>query len=139
MKDFDTARQERAQADRGFLIGGEQFIRRASVRPEATKPWEDVDLTTSHDATLAAIDETVTNMIEPGAKGEAHKRWAKLREREDDAISLGDLLDLVQWLVQEQAARPTVPPSNSSDEPEDSGTSSTGGSSSPATPAASTV
>lgn len=139
MKDFDTARAARTLADRGFQIGGEQFVRRASVRPEATKPWEDVDLTTSHEATLAAIDETVTNMIEPGKAKEAHKRWLVLRQRDDDAISLGDLLDLVQWLVSEQAARPTVPPSNSSGEPVASGTSSTGGSSSPETPAESTA
>ncbi len=139
MKDFDLARSERALADRGFQIGGEKFVRRASVRPEATKPWEDVNLETSHEATLAAIDETVTNMIEPGARKEAHKRWALLRERDDDAISLGDLLDLVQWLISEQAARPTLPPSSFSDEPAASGTGSTGGSSSPETPAASTA
>ncbi len=136
MRNFDDQRALRTQGDRGFQIGGEKFIRRASVRPEATRPWEDVSLETTHEATLAAIDETVLNMVEPGTRGEAHKRWMKLREREDDAITLGDLLELVQWLVGEQAHRPTEPPSNFSDEPEEVGTRSMGGSSSPETPGA---
>lgn len=134
MKNFDEQRALRVQEDRGFQIGGEQFIRRASVRPEATEPWENVNLETSHRDTLASLDETVTNLIEPGEKNEAHKRWMKLRTREEDAITLGDLLELMQWLVAEQTGRPTEPPSNFSDEPEETGTPLTVVSSSPVTP-----
>jgi hypothetical protein len=139
VKDFDEARALRAQADRGFQIGGEQFLRRSSVRPEATEPWEAVSLDSTQKETLAAIDETVCNLIDSGEKGEAHKRWMKLRSREEDAISLGDMLELVQWLISEQAARPTEPPSNFSDEPEETGTSSMGGSSLQVVPEESTV
>lgn len=134
MKNFDEQRALRAQADRGFVIGGEEFLRRTSVRPEATEPWENVTIDSTQKETLAAIDETVCNLIEPGEKSEAHKRWMKLRLREDDAVSLGDMLELIQWLVAEQTQRPTEPPSNFSDEPEETGTPSTGGSSSPDTP-----
>lgn len=133
MKNFDEQRALRLKADRGFQIGGEQFVRRASVRPEAVEPWErvgsDPDLTSKD--VLGAMDETIINLIEPGTKGEAHRRWVKLRGREADAINLGDLIDLVTWLIEEQAQRPTLPSSNSSPEPGTTGTPSTDGSSSP--------
>lgn len=134
MRNFDDARAQRAQADRGFQIGGEQFLRRSSVRPEATEAWEAVNLNSTQKETLAAIDETICNLVEPGKGGEAHKRWMKLRQREEDAVSLGDMLEIVQWLVEEQAQRPTEPPSSSFDELEALGTLSTVGSSSPDTP-----
>lgn len=136
MKNFDEARAARASSPRDFQIGGEVFVWKASVRPEATKPWEDVTGMTPQAEVLGAIDQTVKNLIEPGVKGEAHKRWDTLRQREDDALSLGDLIGLITWLIEEQANRPTVPSSGSSNVRELPGTSSTGGSSSQDTQAA---
>ena len=129
MHDFDVDRAAREGYDRSFKIGGETFNRRASVRPETTAQWESLSPGMAQPKVLKVIDETVLGLIEPGEKGEAHARWKALRERDDDPLNLRDLLDLVPWLIQEQAARPTEPPSNSSDEPVASGTTSTGGSS----------
>lgn len=134
MKNFDEQRAARALADRGFQIGGETFTRKASVRPEATEPWEAITLESTSKETLANIDETVCNMIEPGVKGADHKRWLELRKREEDAVTMGDLLELVQWLIAEQSARPTEQPSSSSVEPEELGTSLTEDSSSTDSP-----
>lgn len=133
MKNFDEQRRKRLEQDRGFTIGGETFIRRPSVRPEAVSPWEAVasNPAMSNTDILAAIDETIINLIEPGEKGEAHKRWHKLREREEDALNLGDMIDVITWLVEEQAQRPTQPSSDSSSEPGTTETPSTDGSSSP--------
>lgn len=139
MKDFDVERAERAQVDRTFKLGGETFTRKATVRPEATEPWEGVTAVSTQTETLAAIDATIRNMIEPGDKNEAHARWKKLRQREEDAVSLGDLIELITWLVEEQTARPTEPQRNFSVVPDDTGTTSTEGSSSPETPEASTA
>lgn len=136
MRDFDIARTARATADLEFKIGGETFVRRAACRPEDTKPWEDVGALTPQADVLAAVDQTVKNLIEPGVKGEAHRRWDALRKRDEDALTLGDLIALVVWLVEEQAARPTVPPGDSSNVREIPGTGSTGGSSSQASQAA---
>lgn len=41
MQDFDTARAAREQADRAFRIGGEDFVHRASVAPEAIISWSE--------------------------------------------------------------------------------------------------
>lgn len=39
MKNFDTARKEREDADRSFLIGGKEFRFRAAVAPESILKW----------------------------------------------------------------------------------------------------
>lgn len=134
-KDFDIARAaSRGDSDRQFKIGGELFTRRKTVRPEAVKPWEDVGPLTPHEEVLKAIDQTILNLIEPGTKGEDHKRWRELRKREEpDALNLGDLLELTTWIVSQQSSRPTSPPVLSSASPEPGGTSSTDDSSSPVT------
>jgi len=133
VKDFDVLRKQREAQDRMFQIGGETFVRRASVRPEAVEPWESVgsnpDITSGD--VIARMDETVINLIEPGPKGEAHKRWKALRAREDDAVNLGDMIDVITWLVEEQSARPTQSPGSFSGEPDTTGTPSTGASSPP--------
>ena len=139
MRDFDIQRKIRAEADRTFMIGGEKFVRRASVRPEATQPWDDVQAETPQAETLAAMDETLLNLIEPGSRGEAHKRWKALRQREEDAITLGDMIELFQWLVGEMTGRPILPPLSSFEEPGANGTSSTDGSSLPDLQEASTA
>ncbi len=144
MHDFDIERAERQKADRSFKIAGETFARRASVRPEALEEWEDyTPIGRSQAEALAVIDRTIKALIEPGAKGEAHKRWDNLRKRDDDPVTLADMIGLrdeegvllrdglIQWLTAEMAGRPTGPSVSSSGGPGASETSSTEGSSSP--------
>ncbi len=126
VKNFDLERAKRASQNRQFKIGGVTLTRRASVRPEAMMEWEAVTPLTPPADVIAAIDNTIVAMVENGG----HKAWKALRAREDDAVTLGDMLEVMQWLVEEQSGRPTLPPSPSSTEPVSSGTTSTGASSS---------
>lgn len=75
---------------------------------------------------LELLDATITEIIEPGY----HPAWQKVRDpHAEHPLSLGDLNELAEWLIEEVVARPTKPQSVSSPSGETSGTSSTGASS----------
>lgn len=120
MKDFDEARRARAEQDREFTIGGERFVMRAGVRPEALTAYEQLQPGTGSAKTLSVIDELVMAFVEP--EDDASGRWTRLRERDADPVTLQDLQQLVEWLVEGQTGRPTVPPSPSTPPPEKAGT-----------------
>jgi hypothetical protein len=112
-KNFDEARAARAAEDRSFTIGGESFVRKVGVRPEVLADYENVDAAGSATDTLVEIDKIVLEMVEDVDDG--HSRYRALRARTDDPITLLDMTDLVQWLIEEQTGRrPTPPPSPSS-------------------------
>lgn len=150
MKNFDEYREKRALVgveERSFQVGGETFVRRPAVRPEAVNPWEGIAPGMDQDEVLERIDLTVLALVEGGAKDEAHKRWIALRKRETDPVTLQDLVGLrdpdtgdeiqpgiVPWLIEEMAGRPTRPSSSSSNGAATTETTSTDASSSPATP-----
>ena len=126
MQNFDESRDARKASDRTFQIGGELFVRKVGVRPEVIAAYESLNEATNATETLALIDSVVCDMIDDdgqaladgeritkvGAKG--HARYRKLREREDDPISLGDMTGLVEWLIETETGRvPTQQPSPS--------------------------
>lgn len=121
MKNFDVARAERANRDRGFKIGGEEFLRKTGVRPEIMIAWEALGTNQDSEAVLNAVDEIVVGFLDPTNDAEA--RYRKIREREEDPVTLADLVELVQWLVEEETGRPTQQPSASTSG--DGGTSTT--------------
>lgn len=140
-KNFDDHRQKKAEATRAqreFVLGGEPFTARASVRPEAFMEWDSLDMENTPPAViLQTADNTILTMIEK--KDDAHNRYRAVREREDDAISLDDLVELIQWLVEFQSgtkedgetpSRPTEPSSASATSQGETGTPSTPDSSS---------
>lgn len=134
MKDFDTARRKREQADRTFKIAGSEFRFRAAVAPEAILGWS--QMTAGADVSeaewLTIIDETITAMLEP----EFAKEWERIRDPElAHPLNLSDLQDVLQWLIEQVVGRPTGPPSDSSTSDGDTGTQLTVVSSSPAEPA----
>jgi len=124
MKDFDIARDERSAQDRDFRIGGESFRMKSAVRPEAMIGYEGLTGETSALDALRVVDDMVISFLE-GADAEA--RYRKLRERDEDPVSMDDLNALVEWLVTEQTGRPTQVPSPSSGGHESTGASSTDG------------
>lgn len=126
-RDFDQERAERAAADRRFRIGGETFVRKASVRPEVLVKYETMTITANGTDTLKMIDECVIDLIEPD--DDAAGRWTAIREREEDPISLLDIQELAQWLIEGLTNRPTERPSRSTRGPGRTRTTSTGGSS----------
>jgi hypothetical protein len=139
MRNFDDHRAKRLnKAQRTFQIGGEQFVAKASVRPEALAEWDDLDPENASTAEIMRVsDNTILALIEPGEDGEAHDRFRQIRLREgDDALNLSDCTMLLKWLIEVQSGgRPTEPQSGSTQSPSGTGASSTDASHSPGSPA----
>ena len=128
MRDFDVKRRERVEKDRSFTIGGELFVMKASVRPEVLAVWDHLSDDAGPEPIMEAINEIVLGMIEN--HDGSHERWGALRSREEDALNLEDLQDLVGWLIEEQTGQtPTQPASPS--------TSGRGKTTTPSTPVSS--
>lgn len=116
MQDFDTARDERLKADRSFKIGGETFTHRAAVAPEEIMGWNDLTEGTAGADTpgsgwLKALDETVLVILEPGQE----ELWAKVRDPklQPQPLSVGDLVKVMEWLIEKVVATPTSEPAAS--------------------------
>jgi hypothetical protein len=134
VKNFDDHRKKKDEAtrtEREFLLGGERFTAAARVRPEAFMEWDSIDMENTPAAEiLANADKTILSLIEK--KDGAHDRYRAVRENEEDPLSLEDLTDLIQWLVEVQSGgRPTEKSSGSSTTSEETGTRLTDSSPSP--------
>ena len=134
MKNFDSDRKSREipVEERTFVLGGETFIGRSTVRPEALTQWDGIDADMGVTDILEATDATILALIENTDDG--HARYLALRKRDDDPIGVNDLVEVGKWLVEVQTGRPTEQPSVSTDSQPTSGTPSTEESSSPETP-----
>lgn len=129
MKDFDARRKERAERDRGFTLGGETFVMKSGVRPEVLAAYESIDASATPEDKLAQMDGMVLDFLEE-EKGEAEKRWRKIRAIEDNPVTLQDIQDVIEWLIEAQTGRPTGQPSGSTAGPGATVTPLTGESSS---------
>lgn len=88
--------------------------------------------TRSDNEWLGVIDQTIEAILEP----EYHDAWKEVRAPDlAHPLSLGDLQDLMEWLVEQVVNRPTGKPSDSSPSDGTTETESTGASSSPEAPA----
>lgn len=134
MKNFDTERKAREipVEERTFVLGGETFIGRSSVRPEVLTKWDGIGDDMPITEVLKATDDTILALIEDDG---AHARYLALRAKEDDPLTVPDLVAVGMWLVEVQTGRPTEPPTGSTDSPSTPGTTSTAALSSPDTPA----
>lgn len=125
MKNFDEAREVRASQERMFVIGGQEFVYRIGVPPEVLLPF--FEMKTGEAETLDAVlgitrplsqreqltvyDDTVLAFLVPGQED----KWKAARDPDlDNPLTLHDIGDLIEWLIEEQAARPTVPSVDSS-------------------------
>lgn len=191
-RNFDEARKVREDADRSFQIGGETFVYRPAVAPEAIMAWSEfaggadaeqaqmraaqanlaavyaqqraaeaaeadaaelarisvevatktadvavataaVEAKTRSDSDwLVVIDDTIDAILEP----EYQEAWKRVRDPDlSHPLSLGDLQEVLEWLIEEVVKRPTGKPSDSSPSDGTIATVSTVDSSSPAAPA----
>lgn len=105
MKNFDSDLEQ----DLKFHIGGEDFQMRY-VRPEVLASWEEEPDDEKSDEILKRQDERVAQFL---ATEDDRKRWRALRAREDDALPLVKLNELLRWMVEVQTSRPTNTPSPS--------------------------
>lgn len=108
MHDFDVERAEGKvtdRAEREFMLGGQVFVHKVAVRPEAMTEWEDMpDDVTAADA-LLITDKTVLAFIEDD--GDAHARYRAVRENEDDPLTVTDIGKVLVWLIGKATGRPT--------------------------------
>jgi hypothetical protein len=128
MKNFDDKRRARAERDRAFQIGGHTFVQLVGVSPEVLADYDRID---QANTPTDVIDDVILQMIEDNDG--AHERWRELRRQTEDGlgpITLQDMTDLVEWLIEEQTGRrPTQQPSPSTGGPPATATPSTAGSS----------
>lgn len=103
MRNFD----EDLDQDLGFQIGGESY-RMRYVRPEVLASWEDEPLEEKSEDVLKRQDMRIVQFLETE---DMRKRWMALRAREEDALPLVKLNELLRWMVEVQTSRPTNPPS----------------------------
>jgi hypothetical protein len=153
VKDFDVERKTREEEGRDartFRLGGETFVVKAAIRPEALTEYENLTGDASASDTLGIIDRLILAFIEPGDLvddphigeqtpdddgtpamiGERHLAYRQVRERDADPLGLPDLESLVEWLIETQTERPTGPPSSSGASRRATGNGSTDASSS---------
>ena len=104
MRSFDTTE------DMAFEVCGEQF-QMQTVRPEVLALWEDEETPETAVKALELVDERVLAFLDNG-NGQ-HDRWKALRERETNSPSMGQLRGILEWMIEVQTARPTMPPSAS--------------------------
>lgn len=138
MKDFDAERRQRHEEGRDartFSLGGETFVVKAEIRPEALAEYERMSGDTDAHEALRIIDDLVVSFLEED--DDAEGRYRGVRARTDDPIGMATLEALVEWLVETQTSRPTGRPGSSGTGPQRMKDGSTDGSSSPVSLAAS--
>ena len=101
-RNFDEERQ----FDPEFILRGQTF-RMKIVRPEVIAEWEDSPIPDKSVDAIAYIDNKIKQFIE-NSDG-SHERWDTLRQNEEDPVSMGELDELLRWMVETQSARPTKP------------------------------
>jgi hypothetical protein len=121
---IEVARQERATRDRTFELGGETFTHKAGVEMETLADY--YDMTTlredvSNKEAISIIDATVLAFLEPGQE----EKWHKVRHDPLHPITHSDAHSLIEGLLRSLSGRPTSPPSDSTDGPEETSTNST--------------
>jgi hypothetical protein len=105
-RNFDQELSE----DLDFIVGGETF-KMKYVRPEVLAAWEDEEAADKSEGALKQMDERIKLFLDDS--NGALERWDKLRAREDNPVSMGQINDLLLWMVEVQSGRPTIQPSPS--------------------------
>lgn len=106
VRDFDQDLSE----DLEFKVGGETF-KMKYVRPEVLAAWEDEVAADKSGEALQQMDSRIKLFLDDS--DDAIGRWDKLRAREENPVSMGQINDLLLWMVEVQSGRPTIPPSPS--------------------------
>lgn len=107
-RDFDVERTANGQPQPTFVVGGERFTVRRFVGAEVLGNFGRRDVRHYGD-TLDAYDEFVKACVE---EGEAEK-WDKVRTEADPPLSVGSIEQIVFWVMEQAAGRPTEAPSSS--------------------------
>ena len=99
--------------ERTFVVRGETFTWR-DVRPEILTAFQPTDEPKEgEDADNSGIWKQLDEQIQLFLVPEDAERWANLRSREDNPVTIVQLNAILEWLVGEQTERPTQTPSPS--------------------------
>lgn len=114
MKDFDQEREQaKSQRTLEFTIGGETFRIKPFVKPETMDAFAVGDTRQDEKGerrpVLDVYDEWVTSMLVE----EDAPKWKRVREKADPPLNLEDIENVVFWLVEAAAGRPTARSSSS--------------------------
>lgn len=115
MKNFDEEREQlKDKRDLEFVIGGERFHVRPFIAPETMDAFT---ANTGKDAKEGERAKTLLEVYDGWVEavlveGEA-KKWAKVRKEANPPLSLHDIEEVVFWLVEVAAGRPTERSSSS--------------------------
>jgi hypothetical protein len=94
--------------DREFKVQDQVFKWR-DVRPEVLSSFEVNENGDDPNAVWTLMDRQILLFIED----EQHERWAELRAREKEPVTIGQINAVLTWLMEEQTGRPTEQPSPS--------------------------
>lgn len=119
--DFDAGRKKRHQereaefGEKPFKFAGEIFYVRANTGYEAIKRVAALSESSSGEETFEAIERSVFSMIDP--RDDAIERFRRVVANDDDPVTFEDLVELQNWLIQEQTGRPPTQEQSSSPTP----------------------
>lgn len=122
MKDFDAERKVRE--DREFRIGGRDFRFKPSVQQDLVDAYYDAlgNAELSNAEFMKIMDNVVLGGLEPAFHGD----WEYVRSVDTELPLMADQVHgVIRYMLEVMLDRPIVSPSDSSDMPEASGTSST--------------
>jgi ribosome assembly protein YihI (activator of Der GTPase) len=103
----------------------------ADLTSEIAKRADELGAAQEDSDVVNLLDETIRAMIDPAD----HEKWARVRSIDaPDPIGIGDLSELMEWIIERVVNRPTGQPSDSSERPSHNGTQLTDVSSPPAAP-----
>lgn len=129
MKDFDQKWE--AEPQHRFRAGGLDFTVRRSVKPEKLKAWTEFDPKDAQEnpgASIDLVDSLMVDLLEP----ESAAKWQELRRRDGEGeLGITQMLDIVTYVTELIAGRPTTAPS-----PSQAGDGATGTSSTESSPSA---
>ena len=135
MKNFDEGRRsrQRSQEERTFVLGGEQFVVRRTIRPDDVAAFDQLGALGPNPPiteVMQLIDELFKTLIERG--DDSHARYDRIRavDEGEDVIDTETLREVVEWMIEVATGRPIPKPSDSTPGGSPPATSSTGGSSS---------
>lgn len=126
MKDFDATQKTRHQerelefGDKPFSFRGETFHVKANVRYGVIKSVAGIAEADDGNKVFSVIEDAVISLISD--KDNAAERLRIACANDDFPVTFEDLIELLNWLIEEQTGRPPTPVDSSSNGSGESGT-----------------
>lgn len=111
LHNFDT--EWDAAPQRGFVARGRRFVVRSTVKPEKLEPWAKFEPSQAKDDPLASL-RMIDKLMEDLLATESVEAWHELRTVDGDGeLGVSQILEIVKYVTELVAGRPTSAPSPS--------------------------